>query len=189
MVKVIFQTGAMYRLLGIPSFEFQSLDIDSDCILPAHEIKSVNEQLLNTQNYAEMINIVERYMTSKIKKVKTEIHPIDRVAEMITLYPTTFSLDDYARKAFLSTRQFDRKFVERIGITPRLFQRIARFHHAFDMKDKNPRLDWLSVAYDSGYTDYQHLVKDFKAFSTLTPNLLLDRNTERHDPAKVLKLL
>ena len=43
------------------------------------------------------------------------------------------------------------------------------------MKRKNaqPTKDWLSVALDSGYYDYQHLVRDFKEFTSLTPNAFL----------------
>jgi AraC-like DNA-binding protein len=40
------------------------------------------------------------------------------------------------------------------------------------MKQRNPALPWLDVALETGYNDYQHMVKDFKAFGTCTPNLL-----------------
>jgi AraC-like DNA-binding protein len=44
------------------------------------------------------------------------------------------------------------------------------------MKQRNPDLTWLDVAWESGYNDYQHLVKDFKAFSNCTPNKLIQED-------------
>ena len=41
------------------------------------------------------------------------------------------------------------------------------------MKQRNPALPWLDIAWETGYNDYQHMVKDFKAFSAGTPNQLI----------------
>jgi transcriptional regulator GlxA family with amidase domain len=70
---------------------------------------------------------------------------------------------------FLSLRQYERKFIERMGISPRYFNKIVRFENAFRMKNKHPHLDWLTIAIHCGYYDYQHLVKDYKKFTTQTP--------------------
>ena len=69
----------------------------------------------------------------------------------------------------LSPRQFNRKFTERIGIGPKLYSRIIRFYRAYKYKEKNPFADWLTVAVQFDYADYQHLVKDFKEFAGATP--------------------
>jgi transcriptional regulator GlxA family with amidase domain len=35
-------------------------------------------------------------------------------------------------------------------------------------------MDWLSIAIETGYFDYQHLAKDFKRFSGGTPVSMID---------------
>ncbi len=39
------------------------------------------------------------------------------------------------------------------------------------MKISNTQLgkDWLSIALESGYYDYQHMVRDFREFTRLSP--------------------
>lgn len=69
----------------------------------------------------------------------------------------------------LSLRQYERKFVERMGVSPRYFSKVTRFENAFRMKNKEPHLDWLSIAIRCGYHDYQHLVKSYKEFTNQTP--------------------
>lgn len=66
-----------------------------------------------------------------------------------------------------------------MGIGPKLYSRISRFYQAFQYKEMHPHLDWLSVAVHFGYSDYDHLAKDFKQFANVTPNLLLKENAQR----------
>ena len=133
-----------------------------------------------------MISIVEQYLLSKIRWVKTDIHAVDKIGEILLHQPTRFSLDWLADQACLSTRQLERKFVERMGIGPKLFSRISRFHQAFMFKEANPQVDWLTVVVKFGYTDFHHLFKDFKEFAGVTPNTLLSQYAL--SPEKILHL-
>ncbi len=65
-----------------------------------------------------------------------------------------------------------------MGVSPKFFARICRFYKAFETKELNPHLNWQKIAWDAAYTDYQHLVKDFKQFSGSTPNTLVQENTQ-----------
>jgi transcriptional regulator GlxA family with amidase domain len=68
----------------------------------------------------------------------------------------------------LSERQLERLFVERVGITPKLYARIRRFRsvldHLQDPEDAE-RLNMADVAAAYGYTDQSHLARDFRNFS------------------------
>jgi len=57
-----------------------------------------------------------------------------------------------------------------MGVSPKFLARISRFDKAFSLKQINPSLDWLSIALQTGYNDYQHLVKDYKDLTGLSPN-------------------
>jgi transcriptional regulator GlxA family with amidase domain len=104
--------------------------------------------------------------------------PLDRLLSV--LLPSGrlgASLDHLAAEACLSPRQFERNFVARVGLSPKLFARIARFDQAFRLKEKLPDLDWLAVAVQCGYYDYRHLVRDFREFAGVTPPQLLAAET------------
>jgi transcriptional regulator GlxA family with amidase domain len=51
-----------------------------------------------------------------------------------------------------------------------LYARIIRFDRAFRLKNSRPELDWLRIAVECDYHDYQHLAKDYKDFTSLSPN-------------------
>jgi hypothetical protein len=65
-----------------------------------------------------------------------------------------------------------------------VYARLARFYKAFQMKKRYPHLDWLSVACQTGYYDYQHLVRDCREFAATTPTRLVEE--ENGSPASVL---
>ena len=185
MLRVHFHPGALFRLLHIPLSEFTDCWFDAESVI-GREISDVNERLANCLNYAQMITIVEEYLTNKIRKVKADTHPLDQVATCLLINPTRFSLDWLAGQSFLCQRQFNRKFIERMGIGPKLYSRIVRFHKAYQYKEAHPQENWMSVAFLFGYVDYQHLVKDFKEFAHVTPNLWIKQDNQ--SPEKVLQL-
>jgi AraC-like DNA-binding protein len=96
--------------------------------------------------------------------------PSERIARFILQNPSLMSIDTLASEACLSPRQFYRQFTERMGISPKMFGRITRLDYAIKIKNAQPQKDWLSIALELGYYDYQHLVRDFKEFTHLTPN-------------------
>jgi AraC-like DNA-binding protein len=183
MIDVMFQPGAFYKLLGIPMTEFLNKHVDAE-LLFGQEIRDVNEQLANTSCYETMFSIIEKFLLEKIKKVKDNLHPIDKIGQFILDNPISFNLDSIAKQACLSHRQFERRFVQQVGITPRLYQRMGRFRKAFELKLRYRELSWLDIAWQTGYADYQHLVKDCRQFSGNTPTQLIQE--QNHSPSEML---
>jgi AraC-like DNA-binding protein len=186
MLSVEFQPGALSKVLAMPlTNEFIDERIDGEALL-GPSVRHLYEQLINETRHEQLIQLIEHYLWQRIERQKTQLTALDRVCHFIANHPTCYSLDKLANQACLSVSQFDRRFVQRMGITPKLFARTCRFYEAYQLKDQQPTLDWLSVATLNGYTDYQHLVKDFKQFSGSTPNSLL--LAQANAPERILGL-
>ncbi len=177
LFQPVFQPGALHTLTRVPLTEIVGKNIEAE-LLFGKEINEVYEQLCDATNYADYIPIFETFLYRKLNRVNEEIRPIHSVGRLILEEPHLFDVDVLARKSCLSIRQFERQFVQHLGVSPKFFGRISRFYKAFEQKEANINLPWSSVAWDTGYTDYQHLAKDFKQFSGTTPNSLLLENTQ-----------
>ena len=184
-VSVRFHPGALYKFLGIPMPEFINNNVDATLVL-GNEISDVNDRMANARSYDDMICILEAYLLKQIQKIKITYHPVDAIGQLILHKPQYFSLDKLAGEACLSASQMERRFVQQVGIPPKLFARICRFYQAFVLKERTPSLGWLDIALETGYTDYQHLVRDFKQFSESTPKVLFEE--ESTSPEKQLGL-
>jgi AraC-like DNA-binding protein len=86
------------------------------------------------------------------------------------------SIDAVARCAGISSRQLERRFLNEIGLGPKLFCRILRFQKVFQAIDSDDP-NWAAVASDCGYYDQAHLIRDFQQFAQQTPAVLMAEST------------
>ncbi|MDI9862971.1 helix-turn-helix domain-containing protein [Flectobacillus sp. DC10W] len=176
--QVVFRPGALFRLTGIPSFELKNSYIDAETIFPL-SIKDVNLKLQETKNYTDMVNIVESFLISLLSRKAKPSHGLDIITNQILNQSAVVDIDWLAHESCLSTRQFERKFLERMGVSAKYYNSLIRFENAFRMKNKFPQLDWLTIAVQCGYYDYQHLSKTYQKLTLKSPTEfhLLDLNS------------
>lgn len=167
MVYVGFKPGAMFRLFGIPMSHFIDRELDG-MDLYGHEISEIMEQLNEASGWKELVNIVETFLISKLKKGK-RTDPFDFAIQEIVKRDGNIGMDEVAALSCLSFRQFERKCKEKIGIPPKLYARITRFSRAYRMREVNPTFSWTGLAHSSGYFDQMHMIRDFKEFTGVTP--------------------
>jgi AraC-like DNA-binding protein len=76
-------------------------------------------------------------------------------------------LADYCQ---VSVRQLERGFRKVIGTSPKVFARTLRFERAQRRLMFHPDAELTDLAYECGYFDQAHFIKDFKAFAGKTPS-------------------
>ena len=86
------------------------------------------------------------------------------------------SIAGLAEDAGVSRRHLAKLFRAEIGATPKTMARILRFEHARTMAGTVPRLGWADIAYEAGYADQAHLVREFRELSGLSPTDLMHRD-------------
>lgn len=171
MLKVSFRPGALFRLLGVPMHLLADGYADLEAIT-GKAVKEVNERLPEATTYAAMIRLIDEFLCRKAAQCRQDSLPIDRVAQQLLNPAAYHQLDRLASDACLSIRQFERQFRQRVGVSPKLFSRIARFAQAHKLREANPNRSWLDIAYGCSYYDPNHLVKDFQQFTGTTPTQL-----------------
>ncbi|HRP57466.1 helix-turn-helix domain-containing protein [Agriterribacter sp.] len=167
-IKIILRPSVLHKLLKFPIYELTNSFINAEDIW-GKEVSTVCDCLKELDKLSGMVTIVENFVESQIKKIKTDYQPIDKVSDWLIDEENNVPIGWLANQSCLSTRQFIRKFEERIGVSAKTFERIIRFDKAYRMKNRHPEYDWLLIAVSCNYHDYQHMVKDFKEFSNLTP--------------------
>lgn len=169
--QIVFQPTALFRLTGIPSNEFTNKCVDARSVF-SNNIVLLMEQLQEAKSYGEMLLNAESFVKELIRKIKKEAHQLDAVSRFMIQDAENISVDRLARETNLCLRQFQRKFNERAGVNPKTFARIIRLNRAYNLRNAHPDWDWLKVAIESDYYDYQHLVKDYQCFTGLNPGQL-----------------
>jgi AraC-like DNA-binding protein len=170
VIMVGFQPGAMHRLLRIPMNEILDIPIESALVL-GREIEEVTEQLQQAAGLEQMVNVIEQYLLKKVKCLKSML-PFEEVLIHMLQQKNLVNVDQLAKQACVSVRQLERQFKERTGMPPKLFIRLVRFSKAWVMREKNKDISWLKIAHACDYSDQMHMIRDFKDFVGVTPQIL-----------------
>ena len=82
---------------------------------------------------------------------------------------------------FSSERTLLRKFKEGVGVTPKVFQRLARFERTLRSLMLGRAHSYLPLALAGGYYDQAHFSKEFKRLVGETPQAyLMPKNFQAH---------
>ncbi|MFV0676026.1 helix-turn-helix domain-containing protein [Variovorax sp. tm] len=84
------------------------------------------------------------------------------------------SVDVVAADLGVSARHLRRVFREALGISPKAFARLTRFHRALRDARHDSRMGWAGIAAAAGYYDQAHLIAEFRAIAGVTPRALVD---------------
>ncbi|MNY46150.1 HTH-type transcriptional activator Btr [compost metagenome] len=74
----------------------------------------------------------------------------------------------------LSQRQLSRRFQENIGLSPKAYLRVSRFVQSLQHLKKYPLISLTEVAYQSGYYDQAHFIRDYKVYTGHSPSEVLN---------------
>lgn len=169
-IRVDFLPGGLFRLLGIPMFEILDEGIDAT-LLFGQGIGEVNNQIMDSFDLGFGKNLVEQYLMRNFK-CQREYLPIDAAIKNMMLEAGRISIDSVAAMSCLSLKQFERKSKERLGMNPKMYARILKFSSAYRLHEARPQWTWTQIAYQSGYFDQMHMIRDFKAFAGVNPSII-----------------
>ena len=79
----------------------------------------------------------------------------------------------------LSLRQFERRFQQRIGTSPKVFARLLRFEAFLHALLQEPTPSLADAASHLGYQDQAHVIHEFKLWAGCTPTAFLAQAKQR----------
>ena len=168
-VSIIFQPGGLNRFLNIPITEIFDNGFSARELI-GREIEELLDKSHDTTSFNELDSIVQSYFLQKLAGIK-ELLPIDyALHHLLTNYNA--NMDKIAAMACMSIRNFERKCKERLGMSAKMYARIARFHKAYRILESKPVISWTDLTFELGYHDQTHFIKDFKEFARLTPTVI-----------------
>lgn len=167
---------AIPHLFSIPANTLSNEMPDLNTLLgPAGTI--LEEQImLATDNHSRM-KLLSNFLEHRLRKVQPEISHVTMLVRDIVHSRGDMRVQQLARESCLSLRQFERKFKELSGFSPKLFSRIVRFQSTLDEYDAKDKT-LTQVAYHYGYYDQSHFIRDFKEFSGYHPKVYFFKKAE-----------
>lgn len=131
----------------------------SDLALPA--TKKLTEEITTAIDTQERISITEQYLYTHL----TSKENLKAVVEQLRTNENC-DIDSFG------LRRLQQRFKSEIGISPKLYQRTLRINRVLQqMLSGTDKL--TDLAYQNGYYDQSHFIRDFRTFTGLSPRAFL----------------
>ena len=160
--------GRAGAVLGLPAGELMDRHVDLEALW-GRRARELRERLCDARTTSERFAILEAELVSRLDA--RGAHPVVAYA-LDTLACPEARVRDIARSSNLSQRKLIELFTAAVGITPKRFGRVLRFHRATALA-RTAVLDWTRVAHQCGYYDQAHLIRDFRELADMTPRDLM----------------
>jgi AraC-like DNA-binding protein len=164
---VVFQPAGMKHLFSIPGVELTDKHYDA-CGVLGRRVSELASRLSETSTFGARMFIANEFFRARIDE-RLRLDQLASVAREMIYQRGRVRITNLADQTGLCLRQFERKFTHQIGISPKMYARIARFEAAVSVKTRLPKMSWTDVACDLGYYDQMHMVHDFRRLSGASP--------------------
>ncbi len=169
-VCIQFKSGGLSAFLGIPGSEFVDTMVDAVDILGS-EIIQFRERLADQFNAEEIFTLANQFLANKILQHNTP----DRLFSFLTkkLCHENVGPAHLSRQVGYSQKQLIQIFKNRIGISPKKYQRIYRFNKALSLLTNREIPNYSDISFRCHFYDQSHFIHEFRNFSGYSPTQYL----------------
>lgn len=115
----------------------------------------------------------------RLNDVFDDIVPTDGSTARPPHCQNEFSPTDLASTACLSQKQFTRVFNKYVGMNPKSYLRLLRFHKALmEIQSSSDNSSLTNIAWSCGYYDLAHMASDFRDICGFSPSELIRHGQE-----------
>jgi AraC-like DNA-binding protein len=149
--------------LGVPASELADESVALDALVPG--AREIVDRFQDARTPAAAVALVEDFLE---QRAFAKDPLVERALALLSTDPgEEASIARIARSLRMSERQLERRFLDRVGSTPKRYAGLLRFERAAALVGAGTPLG--QVAVDAGYYDQSHLIREFRRFAGMTP--------------------
>ncbi|CAN5617372.1 hypothetical protein BH23BAC1_BH23BAC1_04240 [soil metagenome] len=169
IIGVVLKASALYNFFGLNMTSLVNKRLALQDFL-GEKAKEIHNKVKTGNTVEERINILENFLISYLETVKSRLSIIDDTISFINQNNGMVTVEEILTKFKFSRRYLEKKFLEKVGISPKLYARIRRFGYLSNKVSNNKDINWQDIVFEHGYYDQSHLVKDYKTFNQMKPS-------------------
>ena len=171
MVGAYFEPAVPTALLGAPAEALADRLVGLDLLWGWDGAKIVER--IADLGEAARLDRLEAVLLERLGAASLSAPELDvaGLARWIRAHPAGASVRRLAQSAGVSRQHLTRRFRQAVGVSPKRYSRLARFHAGLAFAGSG-RDSWAETAIALGYADQSHMIAEFREFSSLTPAAL-----------------
>ncbi len=169
-IAIVFRPHTIGTFIGTSPQLFYNMEIDGTALgNPA--LNHLADTIFSQPDSGRCIGLIERWLLSSLDSMDLrEFHRIGASVDALASNPNN-TVSALAGQACLGVRQFNRLFRHHVGMAPKEYASVVRFHKSLQLL-RHGDATLAGVAAGAGYADQSHFVRECRRFSGLTPGAL-----------------
>jgi len=148
-----------------------------------HYQKALQQQ----KTIESILTLIYNFIQELALRALPPIHYVEKALTLIESHNGAVSVKELLQQIYISERQFNRKFKEAVGVTPKCYAKIIQLHYIIYLMQRKDYDSIQTLAYQSGFYDLSHFDHRFKELTGLTPIEFI--NSDSHIALKYFKYL
>ena len=124
---------------------------------------------IRADDYDAAVTHVEEFLIRRRLATAFDPHHVRAAAKLLQQTKGQVRVTELADACCLSARQLERRIADVTGAPPKTLARMVRFNAIRTRLMFSPEVDLTALAYEFGYADQAHFIRDFRAFTGTTP--------------------
>ncbi|EHQ28871.1 helix-turn-helix domain-containing protein [Mucilaginibacter paludis] len=164
-----FNAVTFFKLFDINEDSFQNRQVFDFTEIAGYGIEKFKEAYYSCTALEDRVKVIVDFLSGKmtVYSYPKLLIDIQNYIEREGILTVKDILDGYSVR--LNYKWLERNFKKHLGISPQSYLLMRRFLNAYLDLDALTSKDLLEIAIDNGYYDDNHLIKDFRRFSGVTP--------------------
>ena len=174
-----------FKHFGAYPFIKQAISLFNDQLvrgelLFGQEILSLRKSLLEKETPSEKFELVEQWLNSTFNPQLVASDELERILEALSISPAA-KFANIVQSYPKTQKHLIDQFKKHAGLTPKYLHRILRFNDILNQIKQKERLTWTDIAYQTGFSDQSHFIKEFKHFSGFSPKEFINQDFDDRD--------
>ena len=169
VIFISFYPVGACHFFSFPLSEIENQNIDMSDVLGS-EVMQIEEILYCTKSIKKKVSVIENFLLRRYSPIPShDSLLIQKSVELIN--KTKGQLNAALLSDTLSTtpKTLERKFSQYLGKTTKQMIKLLRFQGVLQDFSKNKNISLTERAFNNGYYDQSHFIRDFKTYSGYTP--------------------
>jgi len=165
-LSIQFDPEGLFAWLRIPMTQFHNAMVDAESVV-GNGVVQLRQQLLGCAKADEIFETTTRFLEKQFLGVALENRFISFVKHKLS---KNIAIANISQEVGYSQKQLIQIFKKHVGISPKKYQRIGRFHKSLSMLHLQKQASYSDVAYSCGFYDQAHFINEFRHFTDYSPS-------------------
>ncbi|HEX6181816.1 MAG TPA: helix-turn-helix domain-containing protein [Chitinophagaceae bacterium] len=175
---IVFKPAALATIFQLPVYEYTEERIDLYRIFKKEVVDKYATLIRDAVTEEDRVKVLDDFLILQYHLHKPEPDYIDHAANLIVEKNGLLQVTDLLKESCMSRRSFERKFFQKVGLSPKYYARIRRIGYLMNLIAGKKKADWSSLFHECEYYDQAHFIKDFEEFTGRSPQQYLKENLE-----------